>query len=66
MTTTDFAIDDSLTELTQSIRLDQQMIRNYRTALVKAQQLDRVTSLREIEDKMEELITLLENTPKTH
>ena len=60
MTTTELAIHDSLIELKRSLQQDQQMIRNYRTALVKAHELDRVSTLKEIEERLESLLQSLE------
>jgi hypothetical protein len=58
--TTHLAINESLTELKNSLALDLQMVRNYRSVLVKTQELERVDSLREIERCIEQLVSAVE------
>lgn len=62
MTTTELAVNESLAELRRSLQQDQQMIRNYRTALVKARELDRLTFLKDIEERIESLVQALDTT----
>lgn len=59
---THIAINDSLKELKNSLAIDLQMVRNYRSVLVKKQELDRVDSLREIEQCIEHLVNVVEKS----
>ena len=60
--TTHLAINDSLKELRNSLAVDLQMVRNYRSVLVKKQELERVDSLREIEKCIEQLVAVVEKS----
>jgi len=60
MNVTLIAINDSLTELKNSLMLDQQMIRNMRTALVKSQQFEKISLLKKIEEQFTEVMESIE------
>ncbi len=54
--TTNLAINESLTEMSESLSTDLQMLRNYRADLVKKQQFERIDLLKNVEQKIEALI----------
>ena len=57
----ELAVKESLTALKDSLATDLQMVRNFRTELVKKQQLDKVSALKDIEQRITELMQTIES-----